>query len=694
MIRIPRQASPLMLGMAFIAISWGPVLAQGDGLERPDSSGYLLDEVVIEAARPITTVGGASGIKVQVESLHLPAAPTLDQALRDLPLLHVRTNSRGESEISARGSESRQVAVLVDGVPITLAWDARADVSVIPATASKEIVYLRGLSSMLYGPNVLGGIIETSVGRTMNQPHRRSFQMTSGTDDIGSFGGTLTGEIPFERLGGEGFVRGGIGYRNTPGQPLAKKVVEPLPEDDDLRLNTDARNVDGFLAVRHRTQGGAWISLSGSTFRENRGIAAELGVADEDARLWRYPHVSRALAVASLGTGDRPSPLGGRGDLEASFGYDNGRTEIDSYTSRTYEVRNSFEHGKDRTLTLRLLGDQSIGRRGDLRGAFTLANIRHEETLGAIDEGGITTTDATYRQRLWSAGGETDWRLIEPGTGGTSLTANVGGAYDVGETPESGGREPRQGRLSEIGGRAGLSLGLSNGRTVLHAGVSRRGRFPALRELYSGALNRFAPNPDLKPERLTAAEAGVTRRIAKGRVQLVGFHHLLKDAVVRITLEDRRFMRVNRNELKSTGMELLASQNLGSAAFSGDLTVQDVKLTDTKAAETHKPENLPEVFGSLGARFPLLLGAEGGARLDYLGRQSAIDPGTGNDVELDSGTLLGGYITRVWSLRHTGGTFSNLETSLSIDNATDVAVYDGAGLPEPGRRFRFEVRLF
>ena len=35
---------------------------------------------------------------------------------------------------------------------------------------------------------------------------------------------------------------------------------------------------------------------------------------------------------------------------------------------------------------------------------------------------------------------------------------------------------------------------------TLHASYARRSRFPALRELYSGALGRFVPNPDLTPE--------------------------------------------------------------------------------------------------------------------------------------------------------------------------------------------------
>jgi len=685
MIRLSLLAAFASAAFAAIAAFAPPSFAQSADSSRSGMIIFDIPEILIQAPRPITTVGGASALEVSVDSLALPAAATFEQALRELPMVHVRTNSRGEAEISTRGSDSRQVAVLVDGVPLSLAWDARADVSVIPATALREIVYTRGLSSMLYGPNVLGGVIETSVGRSESQPESHSVELTTGADNLGGHGSTITTAFPFQSGRGQWLARAGVGYRNSPGQPLADGVVEPLSNDDDLRSNTDADNVDGFVALRHRTRGGAWLSFSGSSFREERGIAAELGV--DDARFWRYPHVSRTLAVVSAGTGDRTSPFGGRGDIEASLGLDRGRTEIDSYTSRAYDELDGFEDGKDRTLTVRLLADQSLGRRGELRGAFTLANIRHEEI--------IPDGEFTYRQRLWSAGGENIWRLIDGRSGAiNSLSVSAGGAYDVGETPETGGREALD-RISEWGGRVGMSLGVAGGNTVVHAGASRRGRFPSLRELYSGALNRFVPNPDLVPEKLVALEAGVTTRVGNGEIQAVAFRHVVTDAVVRITLEDRRFMRVNRNELESAGVELLCSQAIGPVALSGNLTLQNVDLTDTEADETHKPENLPEAFGGVGARFPLLLGARGGAEARYTGSQFCIDPGTGEDAELDSGAIVGGYIARAWPFGAApASTFSQIEARLAIDNAGDRALYDQCGLPQPGRRVRFEVRVF
>ncbi|MGH7561754.1 MAG: TonB-dependent receptor plug domain-containing protein [Gemmatimonadales bacterium] len=666
-----------------------PVLAQERDTARADTARRLGD-VVVETRRGLATVGGSAALELRLESLRLPPAPTLEQVFRTLPLLHVRRNSRGEAEFSARGSESRQVAVLVDGVPLTIAWDGRVDASVIPAHAVQRIGFVRGLSSMLHGPNVLGGVIELGVGQSFEQPTRSSAQFSAGFDHVGTYGGTGSVSMPFRSSGGQWLARAGIGWSDSPGFPLARGIVEPLPgEDEDLRVNTDAEQIDGFGSVRYQSSRGGWVSLSGTTFHAERGIAAELGVTN--ARFWRYPKVNRTIAIISGGTGDRDTPFGGRGDLEASLGLDVGRTEIDQYTGRDYIRTSGFEDGRDRTLTLRLLGDHTLGSRGELRASFTGSETRHDERL--------PDAEARYRQRLWSFGGETVWRLVERAGSISSLRLSLGGAYDIGETPESGGREPL-GTISSWGARAGLSMVLGDGNTLVHGGVSRRARFPSLRELYSEALDRFAPNPDLKPEKLLAMEGGVTTRVGETELQAVAFRHQMRDAVVRITLPDRRFLRVNRNRLTSYGVELLASTLIGPATLGIDLTAQSVDLTDTEAGVTNRPENLPEVFGSVHVRTPVALGIDLGAEARYTGNQFCIDPGTGLDTRLSGGTIVNGEVSRVFGLGRSGGggggggLFSQLEGSVSVFNAGNLALYDQCGLPEPGRLVRFQVKLF
>jgi iron complex outermembrane receptor protein len=188
-------------------------------------------------------------------------------------------------------------------------------------------------------------------------------------------------------------------------------------------------------------------------------------------------------------------------------------------------------------------------------------------------------------------------------------------------------------------------------------------------------------------------EAGVTTRLGNGEFQAVAFRHQLNDAVVRITLPDRRFIRVNRNELESKGLEFLLTQTLGPVSVGGDLTLQSVDLTDTDAEVTNRPENLPETFGSVHAQVPIAFDIAASAEARYTGSQFCIDPGTGEDAELDAGTRLSGGLSRVWRVGGTG-MLSRLETRVSVDNLADTAIYDQCGLPQAGRLFRFQLRLF
>jgi iron complex outermembrane receptor protein len=81
------------------------------------------------------------------------------------------------------------------------------------------------------------------------------------------------------------------------------------------------------------------------------------------------------------------------------------------------------------------------------------------------------------------------------------------------------------------------------------------------------------------------------------------------------------------------------------------------------------------------------------AEARYTGSQFCIDPGTGEDTALEAGTRLNGALSRVWQFRRTG-MLSRLETRIAVDNLADTAIYDQCGLPQPGRLFRFSLRLF
>lgn len=654
--------------------------ASGTGAARGDTARVLIEGVEIFGARPATTRGGSSETRASLDSLALPPAASAERVLRGLPGIHVRTNSRGEAELSVRGSESRQVAVLFDGMPLTLSWDGRTDLSVIPAGALQQVTLTRGLSTLLAGPNVLGGVVEFQSGAAGGAAARPGLVLESGVDHVGGYGASAAFTVPREVAGGRVTLRAGMGRRDLPGVPLARGVVEPLP-DGDLRVNTDLEETDAFASARFDAAGGGWLSLASAGFRAERGIAAELDV--DDPRLWRYPYVARALTVLSGGSGVRRAPWGGATSLQASAGLDVGRTEIDAYDSRTYQVLDSEENGDQRTLSLRAIGTQTLGRRGDVRVGVTSSELTYDEHLSP---GGTSR----YRHRLWSVAGETTLRFPRRGAGALDeVDVGLGAAFDRSTYPLSGGRPALEAR-DAWGARAGVSALLLDGRMTLHASASRRARFPSLRELYSGALGRFDPNPGLRPEALTALEGGVTLRDGRGTVQITGFHQRLRDAVVRIR-NGSLFRRVNQEGLRSTGVEIAGARRMGRLTLGAGLVGQSVDLLDPGAGLEH-PENLPEWSGSVHAEAALPSAFDAGVRVRFVGEQYAIDPDAGTLGTLPARASADVELARRWRVGG-GGWFSTLRTRISAENVADEAIYDAFGLPGPGRTFRFDVRL-
>ena len=646
-----------------------------------DTSVVQLGEVLVRGARPVATPGGAGSVTAKLDSLPLGAVPTVEQVLRALPGTYLRTNSRGESEVTVRGSESRQVSLLLDGVPLTFAWDGRADVSVIPALVAEDVTLVGGLSSLTQGPNTLGGVVELSTRPSDPQRQRRGAQLRAGVDELGGFGVAGSVSVPRDLGWGVFTARAGAGRHDTPGATLPDGVEEPLATERDQRLNTDLEETNAFLSLRVDADRGAYLSLLGTGYQGERGIAAQLGVTS--ARFWRYPYIARGIGVLSGGTGAHAMPWGGRADLQVSGGVDRGRTEIDAYDSRAYTTVVSEEDGNDEVLSLRTSASQTVGDRADLRLAFSYGDIRHDEILNAVVN--------EYRQRLWSGAAQMSVRT--PGLGGVrNFDWSAGATHDGADTPQTGDK-PAFESLDEWGGRFGVAAHLGQGTTSVHASVSRRARFPSLRELYSGSLGSFEPNPDLRPERLLAIEAGFTARMPRAGFQVVGFHHRLSDAVVRIRPPGQNFLRVNQEGIRSVGVEALGSRAIGPIELSADLIAQDVEVLDPAAGLT-RPENMPELMGGLRVQVPVGGGVLVAAEGRYTGEQFVIDPE--NDVESRLAPVgrLSVEVSRHWAVRDSTGWFRGLQLRAALDNLTDAAQFDAFGLPQPGRTMRMDLRLY
>ena len=117
-------------------------------------SGYQLGQIVVNP----TEVAG-TGFSLSQEDFERSGARSLDEALRFIPSLNVRTGGDGTPRIDIRGLRTRQIKLLINGVPFNSASDGQFDPTLIPTFAVEKITLQAGSSSVLYGDGGMGGVL-------------------------------------------------------------------------------------------------------------------------------------------------------------------------------------------------------------------------------------------------------------------------------------------------------------------------------------------------------------------------------------------------------------------------------------------------------------------------------------------------------------------------------------------------------
>jgi iron complex outermembrane receptor protein len=82
------------------------------------------------------------------------------RALNLLPGVNLSAvGARNESMVYVRGFDLRQVPVFIDGIPVYVPYDGYVDLARFTTFDLAEINVAKGFSSVIYGPNTMGGAI-------------------------------------------------------------------------------------------------------------------------------------------------------------------------------------------------------------------------------------------------------------------------------------------------------------------------------------------------------------------------------------------------------------------------------------------------------------------------------------------------------------------------------------------------------
>ncbi|MGF1682987.1 TonB-dependent receptor domain-containing protein [Photobacterium minamisatsumaniensis] len=200
------------------------------------------DEVMVVTAnrfeQPIKNVIAPVSV-VTKDEIDAIQAKSLAEVLRRLPGVQVVSAGYGQStEVYVRGTTSRHLLVMINGVRIGSATLGSADFSQIPLTGIERIEFIRGSRAALYGSDAVGGVLNII---TEYQPGESIAEVSAGIGSDGYYqlGGSLAGSIgqsSWGKLAIKGEEADGFSARK-----------EPYEQDDD---GFKSRNVIAELGTQ------------------------------------------------------------------------------------------------------------------------------------------------------------------------------------------------------------------------------------------------------------------------------------------------------------------------------------------------------------------------------------------------------------------------------------------------------------
>jgi outer membrane cobalamin receptor len=641
---------------ALLALLAAPAAARDPAPTPGPRSGPAYDVFVSEDEALVEQIGPRR--VVDQERIRERSARTLDEVLRLEPGIYVRSGNEGVPRVDMRGLRSRQVLLLLDGIPYNSTEDGQFDPALIPTESIERVKLGFGSSSVLYGDGPMAGVIQIETKRPEDGLHGSlGGDFRSGEQLLGRF--ALTGR----RGAFDGLAAGSVFDRDT--FPLADGFDPSPSQGDGDRENADRerRNLllRGGWTPSETTRFGALVSLVDG----EHGVPPNAIDDDGDpfASRVRYERVEdqRGISGQLSMQWDPDGPLDVRSWLYANqLGEDRRRYDDDSYDS--IAANGSYRADNDSLLMGHALhAGWSLGEYGTLKGAF---QSRREDfdTEGTMRvRRALADFDDTFHQSVYNGGLEYE---VEPlrdvglvlGYGHSFLDKDSG-ENDDGTTFLAGSFwKPRPGMR-------------------LRGSLSRKVRFPSLRQLYEPGSG----NADLGAEHSWNYELGVSQELP-GRT-LVDVTAFWLDVDDFIESDEATGEFRNQDRYRFRGVELtVRTQPFESLDLLASYSFLDSE-NRSSGSDQNGLQNRPEHRATFEARYRLPYGFAVRGALYYVADQvvySRQEPvrqrGTGDyflaELRLAK-TLLE---ERAWLY-------------FGVDNLADANYQESYGVPGPGRVF-------
>lgn len=238
------------------------------------------DQLVVSANRfeqPISSILAPVTVVTREDIDHWQSNTVID-VLRRLPGVDIaQSGGMGQqSSLFIRGTESRHVLVLIDGVRLNQAGiSGSSDMSQIPISLVQRIEYIRGARSAVYGSDAVGGVVNIIT--------RRDNDGTTLNAGIGSHSYQNYNGSTQQKIGKNTTVTAAGAYTHTKGFDLAPKDVSPRQYDKDGFLSKSL-----WLGIEHQFSSEilAYARAYGYDNRTNYDVSEYAGLSVDTRKLY------------------------------------------------------------------------------------------------------------------------------------------------------------------------------------------------------------------------------------------------------------------------------------------------------------------------------------------------------------------------------------------------------------------------
>jgi iron complex outermembrane recepter protein len=538
----------------FIASSVSLLYADGDAVKDTSDTYnvYSLGKITITGRQESKAENLSKSI--DRKTLNEKSITDVANAVSLLPgVTLTNISGRNEQQIYLHGFNSQQIGLFIDGIPIYVPYDGNVDLARFTTFDVGEINVEKGISSILYGTNAMGGainIVGSKPSALLDINAKTGINSDNGTINalnIGSRHGAWYGLLSLSYTNQDYYT---LSNDYHPSATVMKKGGEA----DDERNNSYHTDYKIAFKAGYNPTPFNEISLIASMQRGKKGVPPYAGsdTASSRWKYWKWPYWNKnsVYLISKWQFGDL-------GYIKMPIYVDNFKNSLFAYSDSTYSSfkkksafkswYNDYAVGSSLEYGTGLVKNQSVTDSARINVQYkndyhSEKNTSYDTSKSAATQFFVDKPDIHFREYTCGVALENElvisdiWSIV-PGasvnyrkmiTAENLIDTTSVFKYSVDQFPKPS--------MSAVDGQLAVYYRPVRNHT-LSASVARRTRFPNIKERYSYKLGSAIPNPDLKPEYSIHYQLNYSTNPIKGlHADLSLFESQLYDVIQSVTL--------------------------------------------------------------------------------------------------------------------------------------------------------------